>query len=229
VTDYTTEHERFAYDDAAYLLGGLEPADRAAYEQHLAACPICQQSVAELSGLPGVLEQVDPAVLDGLDTEPVPESLLPKLLAEVGRQRHRRTLRIATTGFLAACLLAALAFGGVQVWSDSHRPQILVMQPVSPDAVDVHATVRLLGGNTDTRIQLDCGYQGSLADRYPQYEPAYRMVVYNRAGAKWDLGSWTPQAGEDVELVRNSPWHRQALSRIEISTESGEVLLRLSL
>ncbi len=229
MTDYAAEHERFAYDDAAYLLGALEPADRAAYEQHLASCPLCQQSVAELGGLPAVLAQVDPDALDGLDADPVPQSLLPRLLAEVGRHRHRRTLRIATTGFLAACLLAALAFGGVQVWSDSHRPHTLVMQPVSPDAAEVHATVRLLGGNTDTRIQLDCGYQGSLADRYPQYEPAYRMVVYNRAGAMRDLGSWTPQPGEDVELVRNSPWKRQALSRIEISTETGEVLLQLSL
>jgi len=44
-----------------------------------------------------------------------------------------------------------------------------------------------------------------------------------------DLGSWSPQPNEDVELVRDSPWRKQALSRIEISNSSGEVVLRLSL
>lgn len=228
MTDFAAEHERFAYDDAAYLLDALEPADREAYEQHLASCPTCHDSVTELAGLPAVLQQVDPAGLDTLD-DPVPASLLPKLLAEVDRRRHRRTLRIATAGFLAACLLAVFAFGGVRIWSDTHRPQVLVLQPVGPEAVGVHATVRLLGGNTDTRIQLDCGYSTAAAIDYPNYQPSYRMVVFNRAGAMRDLGSWSPQPGEDVELVRDSPWRRQALSRIEITDTSGEVLLRLSL
>jgi Putative zinc-finger len=228
VTDFAAEHARFAYDDAAYVLGALDPEDRRAYEQHLASCPICHESVSELAGLPAVLERVDPASLDTLDTDPVPESLLPRLLAEVGRQRRRRSLRIAAAGFLAACLLAALAFGGISIWTDSHHPQVLVMQPVSPDAAGVHATVRLLGDSTDTRIRLDCGYLGNPAGE-PGYEPSYRMVVFNRAGSKVDLGSWTPQAGEDVQIVRDSPWRRQALSRIEITDTSGEVLLRLSL
>ena len=228
MTDFAAEHARFAYDDAAYVLGALDPEDRRAYEQHLASCPICHESVSELAGLPAVLERVDPASLDTLDTDPVPESLLPRLLAEVGPHRRRRTLRIAAAGFLAACLLAALAFGGISIWTDSHHPQVLVMQPVSPDAAGVHATVRLLGDNTATRIRLDCGYLGNPSGE-PAYEPSYRMLVFNRAGARVDLGSWTPQAGEDVQIVRDSPWRRQALSRIEITDTSGEVLLRLSL
>jgi len=179
-----------------------------------------------------VLQRVDPAGLDTLD-EPVPESLLPKLLAEVRRRRHRRGLRIATAGFLAACLLAVLAFGGVRIWSDSHKPQVLVLQPVSPAAANVHATVRLLGDNAAPRIRLDCGYTADAANpavnEYPGYQPSYRMVVINRAGAARDLGTWSPQPGEDVELVRDSPWRRQALSRIEISNADGEVLLSVSL
>jgi hypothetical protein len=230
VTDYPVEHDRYAFDDAAYVLGALEPAERAAFEQHLASCPICHQSVSELAGLPVMLEQVDPASLDMLDAGPVPDSLLPKLLAEVSRNRGRRTVRIAATGFLVACLLAVLAFGGVQIWSHSHRPQVLVMQPVGPDAAGIHATVRLLGDSADTRIQLDCGYLGNPNEEpYPSYEMAYQMVVFNRAGVPRYLGSWTPQPGENVELVRDSPWNRQALSKIEIATSSGQVLLQLSL
>jgi hypothetical protein len=228
MTDFAAEHDRFAFDDGAYLLGALEPADRLAFERHLRSCPTCQQSVAELAPLPAVLERVDPATLNGLEVGPVPESLLPKLLAEVHRHRGRRALRTAATGFLVACLLAGLAFGGVRYWTDTHRPQTLVMQAVGPDAAGIYATVRLLGDGADTRIQLDCGYYNRATAIYPD-EQFYRMVVFNRAGMMRDLGSWTPQPGEDVEITRDSPWRRQALSRIEISDSNGGVVLRLDL
>ncbi|MFL6162567.1 MAG: anti-sigma factor family protein [Jatrophihabitantaceae bacterium] len=230
MSDFTAEHDQFAFDDAAYLLGALEPAEHAAFERHLATCPICHQSVEELAGLPAVLEQVDPSSLETLETEPVPESLLPRLLAQVNRHRARRTLRTATTGFLVACLLAALGFGGVRYWSDTHRPQTLVMQAVGPDAAGIYGTVRLLGDGADTRIQIDCGYHNNSAAPYPgEQEPSYRMLVFNQAGMMRDLGSWSPQPGEDVEITRDSPWRRQALSRVEVATTTGEVVLRLVL
>jgi hypothetical protein len=228
MTDFAAEHERFAFDDGAYLLGALEPADRLAFERHLTSCPICQESVAELAPLPAVLESVDPTSLE-LEFGPVPESLLPRLLAEVHRHRGRRALRTAATGFLVACLLAVFAFGGQRYWSDIHRPQKLVMQAVGPEAAGIYATVRLLGDGGDTRIQLDCGYYNQPSPNYPEGQQLYRMVVFNRAGAMRDLGSWTPQPGEDVEIIRDSPWRRQALSRIEIADSSGDVVLRLDL
>ncbi|WP_233606455.1 zf-HC2 domain-containing protein [Micromonospora sp. Llam0] len=33
----------YAHDDGAYVLGALSPAERAAYEHHLAGCPSCRQ------------------------------------------------------------------------------------------------------------------------------------------------------------------------------------------
>jgi hypothetical protein len=103
------------------------------------------------------------------------------------------------------------------------------MQAVGPEAAGIYATVRLLGDGSDTRIQLDCGYYNQPSPNYPQGQHFYRMVVFNRAGAMRDLGSWTPQPGEDVEIIRNSPWQRQALSRIEIADSTGDVVLRLDL
>ena len=35
----------FGYDDGAYVLGALSPADRKAFEDHLSTCADCQQSV----------------------------------------------------------------------------------------------------------------------------------------------------------------------------------------
>ena len=58
------DHNRFADETAAYLLGALEPHERAAFEQHLAGCPECRREVEELrvasDALPRSVEQVEP-------------------------------------------------------------------------------------------------------------------------------------------------------------------------
>jgi hypothetical protein len=58
------------------VLGILEPDDRAAYERHLATCEVCQREVADFSGLPDILAQLDPdeaaSIGDSLDAGPPP-------------------------------------------------------------------------------------------------------------------------------------------------------------
>ena len=56
----TTECEQ-VIESGAYVLGILEPDERAAYERHLHTCPICQAEVADFAGLPQLLAQLDPA------------------------------------------------------------------------------------------------------------------------------------------------------------------------
>lgn len=226
------EHARFAFDDGAYVLGGLDEAETAAFERHLARCPLCQHSVAELTGLPASLGVVAAADLD--EVEPPPDTLLPRLLHGIRAERRRRTRRVAAIGFAAACLLGVLVFGGARQWTDSHRPQALAMRSVGSNAAGVHATVTLTGSGTQTRIELDCGYPGASGPSSdPAYQggkaPSYRMVVFNRLGQMRDLGSWMPQPGEDVRITRNSPWSRQNISKIEVSDSGGTPLLQLTL
>jgi putative zinc finger protein len=221
------EHAELAHDDAAYLLGGLAPAEQARFERHLLNCPICQDAIAELSGLPGLLSMVSADEL----TAPVPEppSLLPGLLNRVAAVRRRRTRWSVVAGFAAACVLALLIGVGAQTWSASHSPRAVAMSVVGPNAGGIHATVRLTGSQSTPRIELDCGYQAANSDYPNGEEPSYRMVVFNRQGQARDLGSWTPQAGEDVRLWRDSPWPRQNLTRIEISDYRGTPVLELTL
>ena len=67
------EHE---HDDGAYVLGALSPAERAAYERHLATCSFCREAVADIAVLPGLLGRLDPAdfakLLDPSLTQPSP-------------------------------------------------------------------------------------------------------------------------------------------------------------
>jgi Putative zinc-finger len=223
--ELAAEHAELGLDDAAYLLGGLDEAGQARFERHLLSCPDCQDSVAGLSGLPRLMGMVSAKDLD--DPPPQPSSLLPGLLSEVAAERRRRSRWSAAAGFAAACVLLLLIGVGVRGWSESRSPRPLAMSAVGPNTSGVHATVTLAGSASQPRIELDCGYLAG-SSSYTD-EPSYRMVVFNKLGQQRDLGSWTPQAGEDVRLWRDSPWPRQNLTRIEISDEHGVTVLELTL
>ena len=222
----TAEHARFEFDDAAYLLGALEAEQREAFERHLRACPICRDRVAEFGELPQVLGRAD---VSAWEPEAPPDTLLPRLLRQVAASRRRRAQRVGALAVAAACLLALLATGGVLAWQHAHQPQVLTMQPVGPNAEGVHATVRLAGSGSAPRVTLVCGYPGGYHSYPGGGARSYRMVIVNRRGETVDLGSWTPQPDEDVQITRTSPWPRQSISRIEVSDDWGRTVLRLRL
>lgn len=220
------EHGEFEFDDAAYLLGALDPGRHAAFKRHLARCPLCRDRVAEFGQLPAVLSRADSSAWQ---PEPPPDTLLPRLLRQVAASRRRRAQRVAGLAVAAACLLALLATGGVLAWQHAHQPRTLVMQTVGPNAAGVHATVQLISAGSTTRVKLACGYPSG-GNSYPyDHATSYRMVIFNRRGDRVDLGSWTPQPDEDVQITRTSPWPRQNISRIEVSDDHGQTVLQLRL
>jgi hypothetical protein len=114
-------------------------------------------------------------------------------------------------------------------WQHAHQPKALAMEPVGSNPAGVHATVRLTGSGPGTRVTLVCGYPGGHGSYPRAYAPSYRMVIVNRRGERVDLGSWTPQPDEDVQITRTSPWPRQSIGRIEISDDRGRTVLLLRL
>ncbi|MDQ1739367.1 MAG: hypothetical protein QOE53_1019, partial [Pseudonocardiales bacterium] len=149
------EHVRFEFDDAAYLLGALAAEEREAFERHLRGCPVCQDRIAEFGDVPEVLARAD---ISAWEPEPPPDTLLPRLLRQVAASRRRRARRLGALAAVAACLLALLAAGGVLGWQRAHQPHTLTMQPVGPNTDGVHATVRLAGSRSGTRVTLVCGF-----------------------------------------------------------------------
>ncbi|HUH68397.1 MAG TPA: zf-HC2 domain-containing protein, partial [Mycobacterium sp.] len=53
------DNHRYAMWDAAYVLGSLSAADRREFETHMTDCPRCREAVAEVSGMPALLSQLD--------------------------------------------------------------------------------------------------------------------------------------------------------------------------
>ena len=123
------EHE---HDDGAYVLGALSPAERAAYERHLATCSFCREAVADIAVLPGLLGRLDPADFAKLlDPTCRRRRARRDRHARPGhRPRSRRAARGAHAGSACGCsarrwprpCLALVVGVGAVFWMDARTP-----------------------------------------------------------------------------------------------------------
>ena len=117
--DDLRDDDPYAMWDAAYVLGSLSGNDRREFEAHLATCPRCREAVAELSGIPALLAQIDAEEVEAIDNPPADEpplrpEVLDSLLQKV-EWRRRRTRRLSAITLAAAAALLAVALV-VGIW-----------------------------------------------------------------------------------------------------------------
>ncbi|WP_435648915.1 anti-sigma factor family protein [Kitasatospora purpeofusca] len=108
-------------DVAGYVLGVLDPAERAAFDAHLAAgCPQCARQLAELTPVGTLLAEY---AADGDPADPLPRpdpALLERLVAEAGTVRRRsRVRRLALVVAAAAVALAGPAVTAAVITADT--------------------------------------------------------------------------------------------------------------
>jgi hypothetical protein len=115
-----------------YVLGAIDPAERALVDSHLAGCRDCRDELAGLAGLPALLARVDTeeAIALAASAGPPEEETAPEppreLVATVldltaARRRRRRWLE-AGLGVAAALVIAAGVFGGLGLSSGPAQP-----------------------------------------------------------------------------------------------------------
>jgi hypothetical protein len=109
-----------------YVLGAIDPAERALVDGHLSVCPDCREELAGLAGLPALLRRVPVAEAEQLAhdefnelpaEEPAGEEMLGVLLERTARHRRERMWR----GLAAAAAVILLAVGaGAGGWDALH-------------------------------------------------------------------------------------------------------------
>ncbi|WP_222849693.1 anti-sigma factor family protein [Trebonia kvetii] len=114
-----------------YVLGAIDPAERALVDAHLATCRDCRDELASLAGLPALLARVSPAEAFALaadesphggangaglarNAEPPRELLATVLDLTAARQRRRRWWSASLT-VAAALIIAVGVFGGLRL------------------------------------------------------------------------------------------------------------------
>jgi hypothetical protein len=104
-----------------YVLGAIDPVERAQVDEHLATCADCREELAGLAGLPALLRRVPTAeaqrlaVADQADSageEASPDELLPSLLTRTAQARRvRRWRELAAAAAVVVLALGAGAAG----------------------------------------------------------------------------------------------------------------------
>lgn len=214
-------------DDAAYVLGSLAPAERQAYEQHLAGCPRCQAAVGRLAGLPGLLAATSPADI-GATATPVPDTLLPRLLATVTRERRRR--RFLVSGIAGAAVAAAVALviallvrpsAGTPQAAPTTAPQPVPVQMTPLVSAPMDVSLQLSDKQWGTSVIVRCAYQGG-----HQAGLGYQLVAFDPDGKPQTLGWWTSVAGSATTVTTASSLHLKDISRVEVQLPDGMPVLR---
>jgi predicted anti-sigma-YlaC factor YlaD len=212
-----TSADPFRYDDAAYVLGALDAADRAAFEAHLLTCAECRASVAEARAAHDLLSGLEAADLE--EAAPVPDTLLPGMLRAARRERTRRRWLTVSLGAVAAACAIALV---VLLWptgSTNRGTGPLAMAAVRPSPVA--ATAKLVSRGWGTQIDVVCHYQSSL-DAY-----AYKLRVIDKQGRQHWAGGWKLAPGDETNFTGGTSVDVADISRVQITLDNGTPILQL--
>ncbi|MEU4218286.1 zf-HC2 domain-containing protein [Actinoplanes sp. NPDC026623] len=226
------DHE---HDDGAYVLGALSPAERAAYERHLATCSFCREAVADIAVLPGLLGRLDPADFERLLAPDLPppsrRSSMPDLVmaAQSTRREERRRVRWRVLGsaLAAACLALVVGVGAVFWMGRSGVPDPSVTGPTvamtpANDRVPVTAHINLVSAAGGTKVNLACFYNRATEESEPY---RIRLMAYGPDRESEQLGSWVASPGKEFTMSGVTHFTGGTLSRLALVRNDDKTLL----
>jgi len=218
----------YARDDGAYVLGALAPAERAAFQRHLAGCRGCREAVAELAVLPGLLGRLATATAEQVAeaATAVEASRLPTLLAAAQVERRRGKVR-RRWRMLAAAAAVLMAFAvGVFLESDVANPRTGTTELASMVAVDHHGPVTAEVGFTETlggtRITVHCWYLPT-GDYHKPW--TFRLYAVATDGVSEQVASWSAAPGEELRFDTLTRFVEAELAKVELRLGDGTPLL----
>lgn len=220
----------------AYLLGGLEPAEARAFEEHLETCADCRRELAELESLPALLDAVPvpdavalaagrPAVELSAAVPPDARSLLgafsgtlpqPILLKMAARRRNSRRRWAALVGAVAAaCLGLGILAGPV------------LNQPPKPDASyslqtdnGMQLTVGLVRKAWGTELQLEGRSMPAQGTMY--------LWVKGRDGTEEMACGWTATSSGHIKVTGATPVQLAGISGVELRDDAQKTVAVIS-
>jgi hypothetical protein len=213
-------------DVGAYVLGVLDPADAAAFEEHLAGCPQCAEQVAEL----GLLEPIlaDHLAAGGTGSTPRPDdALLGRLVGEVsvGRRRTRRR-RLVLVAAAAALVIGGPAVTAVVTADTGHQVRAVAQQFTATDAgTGARATVGVEGRNWGSQISLQLSnVAGPLS---------CDLIAVSHTGEQQTVTTWsvppigygTSDAPDALRTTGGSGLQPEDIDHFEVRTLDGRQLL----
>jgi hypothetical protein len=225
----STECRDIKHSLGVYVLGAIDPAERALVEDHLSVCAECREELAGLAALPALLrrvplEEAQEAAADNVTRLPggedPPAELLDSLLARVADQRRTRRLRsvVAAAAVIAVtAVIGAVGWNAVNPGSPAHSHNSAI-QGAPSNWPALHAT------NAATHVTATVRYSprtwGTMLDTNITGVPAgakCQLVVTDSAGHSSVVSGWT------ATYDQNSVWYPGASSVSLASVHSFQV------
>jgi len=234
----STECSRLRISLGVYVLGAIEPAERALLDEHLGVCGRCRDELASLAGLPALLSRVGEEQLAQLG--PPPEELLEPLLAQATREiRTRRRRNVGLLIAAAAALVIATGAGmGLVSRDDGGRPQARASVTVTAPPPPPQAGRTLAGSDPVTGVRAQINLQskrwGTALDMRVGGAPRgteCRVFVVDKEGHSDIAGTWeVPYVARregSAQYFGSSMIATDQIASIEVRTLEGERLLRV--
>jgi anti-sigma factor RsiW len=195
----------------AYVLGALEPDERAHLEQHLRNCPTCAAELAEFQALPRLLDRVRPEDLQPVAVAPS-EGMFDRLSAAAAPTPR---IRARTWALVAAAVLAVAGLGvGVTVWATGSADQTVT---ASAGAVRATVTASTVGDGSALVVSVAGMRAGETC----------HLVVVDTAGARHAAGVWSASAAGDGTWRGWADVDRDHLSAVVLVGDGGRELVRV--
>jgi anti-sigma-K factor RskA len=214
-----------------YVVGAIEPAERALVDSHLAGCPACREELAGLAGLPALLGRVPAAEAERIaefperfiaDTERGSETISP-LLDRIARQRRARTWRMAAAA-AALVVIAGGSAGAIAATQEHTSPGPAASGPGpgqwdSARATDAGMSLDVKYAKASWGTQLDARVSG-----IPDGTTCEFWVI-GTDGSRWAAGSWTVnQSDWDAAYPESSAVPIGSVHGFQL-TSGGKVLI----
>jgi anti-sigma factor RsiW len=233
---FVDDNHPHAMWDAAYVLGSLSATDWREFEAHMTGCPACRQAVAELSGIPAMLSQLDRndiAAIKEADhlsgASEMPQELLPSLLAAVAWRRRRTRVMTWMGSAAAAVVLTIGVLVGVQVSFPTSAPRQASVPALPMDQVGttlLASTVSLSGQQWGTNIALKfvC-----LAPPDAHHDTV-ALIVVGRDGSQTRLATWVAIPGHTATPSGSISTPVNQIASVQVVlADNGHVMLQRSI
>ena len=232
----------------AYLLGALDPAERAAMQEHIAQCPHCRRELLELAPLPGLLRHTpfeelpqsaaaaqSPGPAERWPVEPWPiEPPVPGPAAPSGPSvsaaatagqhgprgpfRARKGRLVAAGAVLAAVAAGAVVYTGVSQ-DHSSRPVAAATWSATNPGTHVSASAALTPEVWGTEFQLKlAGLPSNIT---------CRLVVHGSDGRSETAGTWGSGYSASASVPASTSISPSQITELDIVNGARAVLVRV--
>jgi len=221
-----------------YVLGAIDPAERALVDAHLSTCRDCRDELAGLAGLPALLARVNPDEVsriradDTIRTSPderPPTELLGTVLDLAAARRRRNRWRFAAAAAAVVAIAGGL-FAGLSSATSTTRTVVAQQFPTGTGAWETAQTTSKVAGTSAT-IRYASEHWGNAFEVLVKGIPAgttCEFWVTNTNGVRTEVAAWTTSKDEGkVWYAGSMPSTDGSISKFEI-TAGSKVLLGIT-